>query len=104
NGCLTTTQRCLVRWQGIGEVGMNIVGRGRRVRIYTGETAQWGRQPLFLAVLEFLRSEGAAGATVTRGAAGFGATSRIHTATLFRLSEDLPMVIDWVDAPERVER
>ncbi len=82
---------------------MNIVGRGRRVRIYTGETAQWGRQPLFLALLEFLRSEGAAGATVTRGAAGFGATSRIHTATLFRLSEDLPMVIDWVDAPERVE-
>ncbi len=83
---------------------MNIVGRGRRVRIYTGETAQWGWKPLFLALLEFLRSEGAAGATVMRGAAGFGATSRIHTATLFRLSEDLPMVIDWVDTPERVER
>jgi CBS domain-containing protein len=83
---------------------MNIVGMGRRVRIYTGETSQWERKPLFLALLEFLRAEGAAGATVIRGVAGFGANSRIHTATILRLSEDLPMVIDWVDAPERVER
>jgi CBS-domain-containing membrane protein/PII-like signaling protein len=83
---------------------MNIVGMGRRVRIYTGESTQWERKPLFLALLEFLRAEGAAGATVLRGVAGFGANSRIHTATILRLSEDLPMVIDWVDAPERVER
>jgi len=83
---------------------MNIVGMGRRVRIYTGETSQWERKPLFLAVLEVLRREGAAGATVMRGVAGFGANSRIHTATILRLSEDLPMVIDWVDAPERVDR
>jgi CBS domain-containing protein len=41
---------------------------------------------------------------VTRGVAGFGAHSRIHTATLFRLSEDLPLVIDWIDTPARVER
>jgi|SRR5882724_940228 len=83
---------------------MNIVGLGRRVRIYTGEAAQWQWRPLFLAVLEFLRAEGAAGATVTRGVAGFGANSRIHTATILRLSEDLPIVIDWIDTPERVER
>jgi CBS-domain-containing membrane protein/PII-like signaling protein len=83
---------------------MNIVGMGRRVRIYTGESTQWARKPLFLALLEFLRAEGAAGATVLRGIAGFGANSRIHTATILRLSEDLPLVIDWVDAPERVDR
>ena len=65
---------------------MNIVGTGRRVRIYTGETSQWERKPLFLALLEFLRAEGAAGATVIRGVAGFGANSRIHTATILRLS------------------
>src|SRR5215472_12357189 len=82
---------------------MNIAGEGRRIRIYTGERAQWGRKQLFLAVLEFLRAEGAAGATVTRGVAGFGATSRIHTATLGRFSADLPLVIEWVDTPERVE-
>jgi CBS domain-containing protein len=83
---------------------MDIAGTGRRVRIYTGEASQWRGKPLFLAVLEFLRAEGAVGATVTRGVAGFGAHSRVHTATLFRLSEDLPLVIDWVDTPERVER
>jgi CBS domain-containing protein len=83
---------------------MNIAGLGRRVRIYTGETAQWERRPLFLALLEFLRAEGAAGATVLRGVAGFGANSRIHTATILRLSEDLPIVVEWVDAPERVDR
>jgi CBS domain-containing protein len=83
---------------------MNIAGTGRRVRMYTGEASQWRGKPLFLAVLEFLRAEGALGATVTRGVAGFGANSRVHTATLFRLSEDLPLVIDWVDTPERVER
>lgn len=83
---------------------MHIAGTGRRVRIYTGEASQWRGRPLFLAVLDFLRAEGAAGVTVTRGVAGFGATSRLHTATLFRLSEDLPVVIDWIDAPERVER
>src|SRR5262245_199978 len=83
---------------------MNIVGEGRRVRIYTGESEQWGWKPLFLAVLEFLRTEGAAGVTVLRGVAGFGATSRIHTAKILYLSEDLPMVIEWIDTPERVER
>jgi CBS domain-containing protein len=83
---------------------MNIAGMGRRVRIYSGEFSKWGWKPLYMAVLEFLRAEGAAGATVLRGVAGFGANSRIHTATIIRLSEDLPMVIEWVDAPERVER
>jgi CBS domain-containing protein len=83
---------------------MNITGLGRRVRIYMGETSQWERKPLFLVLLEFLRAEGAAGATVTRGVAGFGANSRIHTATILRLSEDLPMIVEWIDAPERVER
>src|SRR5207247_3669178 len=83
---------------------MNIAGTGRRVRIYTGEASQWRGKPLFLAVLEFLRAEGAVGATVTRGVAGFGANSRVHTATLFRLSADLPPVSDWVDTSERVAR
>jgi CBS domain-containing protein len=83
---------------------MNIVGAGKRVRIYVGESDQWRAGPLYLAVLERLRAEGCAGATVIRGTAGFGANSRIHTATILRLSEDLPIVIEWVDAPDRVER
>lgn len=83
---------------------MKVIGVGKRVRIYFGESDQWQGRPLFLAILEKLRSEGAAGATVFRGIAGFGAHSRIHTATLVRLSEDLPIVVEWVDTAERVDR
>ena len=49
-----------------------------------------------------LRAEGLAGATVMRGLAGFGAHSRIHTAHVLRLSEDLPIIIEVVDQAERI--
>jgi CBS domain-containing protein len=78
--------------------------RGLRVEIYVGETDQVGRRPVYQAILEYLRKEGAAGATVTRGIAGFGRGSLIHTAAILRLSLDLPVVLTWIDAPERVER
>jgi CBS domain-containing protein len=78
--------------------------RGTRVEIYCGETDKVGRTPAYQAILEYLRSEGAAGATVTRGIAGFGRASLIHTAAILRLSLDLPVVVTWIDAPERVER
>lgn len=79
-------------------------GQGKRVTIYAGETDQWHHRPLYLAVLEFLRREGCAGATVERGLAGFGANSRIKTASLLELSLDLPVVITWVDRADRVDR
>ena len=83
---------------------MEILGTGKRVRIYIGEGDHWGAQPLFLAILETLRREGCAGATAVRGIAGFGAHSLIHTATIVRLAEDLPIMIEWIDTPERVDR
>lgn len=83
---------------------MEQFSRGLRVEIYSGESDQVGRKPRYQAILEFLRAEGAAGATVTRGIAGFGRASLIHTAAILRLSLDLPVVITWIDAPERVER
>ncbi|MHB8397827.1 MAG: DUF190 domain-containing protein [Candidatus Limnocylindrales bacterium] len=78
--------------------------RGLQVHVFFGETDQVGHVPRFQALLEYLRKEGAAGATVVRGVAGFGANSRIHTAAILRLSMDLPMVLTWIDAPGRVER
>ena len=78
--------------------------QGKRVTIFIGETDQWHHRPLFMAILEFLRREGCAGATVERGIAGFGANSRIKTASLLDLSMDLPVVVTWVDRPDRVER
>lgn len=78
--------------------------RGLRVQVFCGETEQVGHVPRYQALMEYLRKEGAAGATVVRGIAGFGANSRIHTAAVLRLSLDLPVVLTWIDDPRRVER
>lgn len=83
---------------------MEIIGLAQKVTIHIGESDKWGRKPLYAAILELLKKEDCAGATVTRGLAGFGAHSRIHTATLTDLSADLPLVIEWVDNPARIER
>lgn len=76
-------------------------GRAQRVLIYIGEDNRFGNKPLYMAVLEYLRANDALGATVTRGIAGFGAHSRIHTAAVLALSTDLPIRIEWVDVPTR---
>jgi len=83
---------------------MDDYSRGVRVQVFFGESDHVGHIPRYQALLEFLRKEGAAGATVVRGVAGFGADSKIHTAAILRLSLDLPMILVWVDAPGRVQR
>ena len=74
------------------------------VRIFLGESDQWHHLPLARAMLDRLRAEGFAGATVLRGMAGFGASSVIHTASLLELSADLPIVIGVVDDQAHVDR
>jgi CBS domain-containing protein len=83
---------------------MDGVGIAHRVRIYLSEDDTWRRQPTSSAILELLRREGSAGATVFKGVAGFGVHGTIHTANLVDLAGPLPMVVEWVDTPERVER
>ncbi|RME61501.1 MAG: CBS domain-containing protein, partial [Caldilineae bacterium] len=83
---------------------MQIQGKAYRVCIYIGEGDRHRGRPLYMALVEFLRQEGASGATVSRGLAGFGAHSRIHTATVLALSTDLPVIVEWIDAVEQVER
>jgi CBS domain-containing protein len=83
---------------------VSIQENARRICIYIGESDQWRGKPLYAAILETLKTIGIAGATVTRGVAGFGAHSRIHTATILRLSEDLPLRIEVIDSPEQVTR
>ncbi len=79
-------------------------GEQTLMRIFIGESDRHAHQPLYLALLETLRRSGLAGATVLRGVAGFGASSVVHATSLLRLSADLPMVIEVVDSPERLER
>ncbi|MBI3946996.1 MAG: DUF190 domain-containing protein [Armatimonadetes bacterium] len=83
---------------------MKFTGPAKCVRIYIGESDQWHGRPLYTAIVERLREKDLAGATVLRGIEGYGANSRIHTARILRLSEDLPVVIEVVDVAERIER
>ena len=81
-------------------------GPGKRVRIYIGEQdkAPGSHKPLWEELLTLLLAEGAAGATMFRGLAGFGAHSRLHVARLADLVPDLPVVVEWIDTPAQVER
>lgn len=73
------------------------------LRIFIGEQDRFDGRPLFEAIVLKAREMGMAGATVLRSPLGFGASSRVHTEKVLRLSEDLPMVIEIVDKPERIE-
>jgi hypothetical protein len=74
------------------------------LRIFVGESDRHQHRPLYEALVEHFRREGLAGATVLRGVSGFGAHSVFHTAKLLRLSADLPMIIEVVDAGEKIDR
>ena len=82
---------------------MKIEGEGKLVRIFTGEADRWHGHSLHDAIIRRAREEGLAGATVLRGIAGFGAQSRIHTASVLRLSQDLPIIVEIVDRNERID-
>lgn len=81
---------------------MKIEGEGRLLRVFVGESDRWEGRPLYEAIVFRARERGLAGATVLRGLAGFGAHSRIHTASVLRLSEDLPIVVEIADTAERI--
>ena len=83
---------------------MDLSGNAQQVWIFLGESDQWHGRPLSLALLELLKRNGIAGGTVLRGIAGYGAHSFIHTASLVELSSDLPIVVTFVDRPDRIAR
>ena len=81
---------------------MTIPTEGQLLRIFVGEADRWEGKPLYEAIVEAARRQGLAGATVWKGFMGFGAHSRMHTAKILRLSEDLPMVIEIVDSADKI--
>jgi len=83
---------------------MDLMGKAKRVRIYLSEGDRVGHLPASMALLEYLRREGAQGATVSRAVSGFGSTGQIHVPHLVDVAQDLPVVVEWIDAPEVVER
>ena len=82
---------------------MKIPTEGKLLRIIVGEADRWHGRPLYEAIVEEARKRGLAGATAWKGTMGFGAHSRLHTAKILRLSEDLPVIIEIVDAPEKID-
>jgi len=82
---------------------MKIPEDGCLLRIFIGESDRWHGRPLYEVIVLKARELRLAGATVLRGPMGFGANSRLHTAKILRLSEDLPMIIEIVDAQEKID-
>ncbi len=83
---------------------MKIPEQGWLLRVFVGESDTWQGRPLYEAIVLKARELHLAGATVLRGLMGFGANSRLHTAKILRLSEDLPMVVEIVDAREKIDQ
>jgi hypothetical protein len=73
------------------------------LRIFLGENDRWQGQPLYEALVLKAREMHLGGATVLRGPMGFGHSSRLHTAKILRLSEDLPLVVEIVDTEEKIK-
>jgi hypothetical protein len=82
---------------------MNIPESAVLLRIFLGESDQHEGRPLYEAIVLMARERQLAGATVLRGPMGYGRSSRLHTARILRLSEDLPIVIEIVDAEDRIK-
>jgi uncharacterized protein len=82
---------------------MTLPTEGKLLRIFIGDADRWQGRPLYEAIVEEAKTRGLAGATVWKGSMGFGKHSRLHTAKVLRLSEDLPVVIEIVDTAEKIE-
>ena len=81
---------------------MLIPGPAKKLTVYLGEDARHHGQPLYLAVLNYLFSQGVSGATVTKGIAGFGASHHLHTARILEMSGNLPVKVEFVETPEKL--
>jgi len=75
-----------------------------QVTIYLNEADEWHRRPLHVELLNYLRSENVAGATVLHAVAGFTGRSRVHTSSLVDVGGKLPLVLTFVDTDEHVQR
>ncbi len=82
---------------------MKLPEEAELLRIFIGESDRYKGKPLYEAIVEEARRQNLGGATVFRGLLGYGAHSRMHTAKLLRLSEDLPVVIEIVDSTEKIQ-
>jgi len=82
---------------------MKVEVDAKRVTIYVNSTDQWHARPLYLAIVQLCEQRGIAGVTVTRCEQGYGVHHRLHTTRLLEVSENVPMRIEIIDLPERID-
>jgi PII-like signaling protein len=82
---------------------MKLSEKGQLLRVFIGESDVRDGMPLYRAIVLKARELGLAGATVLRGPMGFGANSNLHTSKILELSTDLPIIIEMVDSPEKIQ-
>src|SRR5271156_6787299 len=82
---------------------MTTIGKAKQLNIYLGETDKYDHRALYMAIIEWLREHKIAGATASRGVAGFGASSHLHTDNILRLSMDMPITITAIDAAPTID-
>ena len=83
---------------------MKIPQEGCLLRVFIGESDKWQGVPAYEAIVMKAREMHLAGATVLKGVMGYGVSSRLHTAKVLRLSEDLPVIVEIVDSREKLEQ
>lgn len=81
----------------------DLSGPASRLTVYIGEADTWRHKPLYSELVHRAHTAGLAGASVFRGIEGFGSSSKVHTARLLSLSEDLPVAVVVIDTPDRIE-
>jgi len=81
-----------------------LTGTQTLLRIFISEHDKYRHKPLYLAILELLRAEKIAGASVLRGIAGFGAKSHLHSAAILDISDNLPLVVEAVDTEQAIRQ
>lgn len=81
---------------------MELAGEAKLLRIFVGESDKLKHKPLYEVIVTLAKQQGLAGATVWRGILSYGAASRIHTFKILELSQDLPIMIEIVDAEEKI--
>jgi len=82
---------------------MLLQGQAKLLRVFLGELDKIGHKPLYEAILLAARNQGLAGCTVLKGMLSYGASTRIHTARLIDISEDLPIIVEIVDTTEKID-
>lgn len=78
-------------------------GKAKLLKVYLGENERYKNKPLYQHLLRWLREKEIGGVTVNRGIEGYGQDKVIHTARILELSADLPIVLEIVDTPEKIE-